>query len=246
MMYKEEAGGDEVALYSTFEHVNALESHYHHWPESEKQEWRKVQQFMYSHLKEVGLLEMNETEADVMHLVSKIESNGFGLALEEKENKKRSLSVTLGRILFPLASLLNHDCNSNCEVEQRTDQNIFDEQVAATQVESLDIPKNEDQTENNNNNGHKKSKNKNKKQTAKMIKDIQSRQQLPTYPPVFSQPRGVFRVMMIRALRDIQSGSALTISYIDSALPVASRRQRLLEDYYFNCFCDRCKIELKL
>jgi hypothetical protein len=94
---RQEAGIDEVALHSTFDHVNALESHYHHWPESEKQEWKKVQQFMYSHLKEIGLLEVNETEADVMHLVSKIESNGFGLALEEKENNKRSLSVTLGR-----------------------------------------------------------------------------------------------------------------------------------------------------
>jgi hypothetical protein len=122
-------------------------------------------------------------------------------------------------------------------VEQRTDQNIFEEEIAAlsTQVESLTIPQNQT---------HKKSKN-NKKQAAKMIKDIQ-RQQLPTYPPVFSQPRGVFRMMMIRAIRDIQSGSALTISYIDSALPVASRRQKLLEDYYFNCLCDRCKKELKL
>ncbi|KAG0171336.1 SET and MYND domain-containing protein 3 [Apophysomyces sp. BC1034] len=192
-------------LTSTFDHVQALESHYHHWPSSEKKEWRRIQQFLHAQLQ----LEPDE----IMHLVSRIESNGFGIYLENK------VSDPIGRALFPLASMFNHDCNNNCEAEQYTD-NCDDEaqEIPADQkIEPLD----------------KKASKKKKKN------DAEPRPKL-YYPPVFSRPRGGFRLMQIKSIRDIQPGEALTISYIDASLPVAARRQQLLSEYYFECQCTRC------
>lgn len=65
------------------------------------------------------------------------------------------------------------------------------------------------------------------------------------YPDVFQKPRGVYRLMQIKTIRAVQKGDPLTISYIDTSLPVAARRQRLRDDYYFDCECDRCLRELQ-
>lgn len=39
------------------------------------------------------------------------------------------------------------------------------------------------------------------------------------------------------------SGETLTISYIDTNLPLPARRARLQEEYFFHCDCSRCKLE---
>lgn len=66
------------------------------------------------------------------------------------------------------------------------------------------------------------------------------------YPDVFTRPRGLYRVMEIRTLRDAEADTPLTISYVDTSLPVAARRKKLLEDYFFECTCTRCESELLL
>lgn len=78
---------DAGGLKSTFEHVLELESHYNDWPDDDRKEWKRLQQFLYSQLKSGGALEERETELDIMHLVSRIESNCFGLYLEKKSKE---------------------------------------------------------------------------------------------------------------------------------------------------------------
>lgn len=49
--------------------------------------------------------------------------------------------------------------------------------------------------------------------------------------------------MMFVALRNILKGEELTISYIqdeNGLLPLQSRRQKLLSEYYFLCQCCKC------
>ncbi|KAF7731586.1 SET and MYND domain-containing protein 5 [Apophysomyces ossiformis] len=192
---------DPQGFTSNYDHVHALESHYDHWPSSERQDWRRIQQFLHAQL---------QVEPDeVMHLVSRIESNGFGIYLENKT------SDPIGR-----ASLFNHDCNNNCEVEQYTEN--CEEEGKEIEVDPKEMEKK----------SGKKKNNKKKIDVGPCLK--------MDYPPVFSRTRGEFRLMQIRSLRPIRPGEPLTISYIDSSLPVGARRQRLLEDYYFECQCGRC------
>jgi hypothetical protein len=49
--------------------------------------------------------------------------------------------------------------------------------------------------------------------------------------------------MEIIAKVDIQSGDEVTISYIDTNLPVSARQQELSSNYYFRCACSRCQRE---
>lgn len=45
------------------------------------------------------------------------------------------------------------------------------------------------------------------------------------------------------ALRDIQEGGELTISYIDQDLPIEERQAILRERYGFECRCSKCKLD---
>ncbi|EFN50876.1 hypothetical protein CHLNCDRAFT_141673 [Chlorella variabilis] len=47
---------------------------------------------------------------------------------------------------------------------------------------------------------------------------------------------------VILALRDIQAGEEVTLSYIDEEAPLEERRQQLA-DYGFRCACDKCQAE---
>lgn len=46
--------------------------------------------------------------------------------------------------------------------------------------------------------------------------------------------------LAVAALRDVAAGEELTISYIDTELPLAVRQQQLFEHYLFECGCPRC------
>ncbi|KAJ3115346.1 hypothetical protein HK098_006997 [Nowakowskiella sp. JEL0407] len=49
--------------------------------------------------------------------------------------------------------------------------------------------------------------------------------------------------LTITTIRSVEKDEELTISYIDTNLPLHARRQRLLDDYYFTCRCTRCESE---
>ncbi|BDA44739.1 probable N-lysine methyltransferase SMYD2 at C-terminar half [Coccomyxa sp. Obi] len=47
----------------------------------------------------------------------------------------------------------------------------------------------------------------------------------------------------VHALRDIEEGEELTISYIDLGLPPSARCDELRKNFFFECTCDRCTEE---
>lgn len=51
--------------------------------------------------------------------------------------------------------------------------------------------------------------------------------------------------LALRARRNIANGDALTITYLDSSLPVDLRRRKLLLGYGFDCECEMCRDQLK-
>ncbi|KMS99971.1 hypothetical protein BVRB_1g018130 [Beta vulgaris subsp. vulgaris] len=51
--------------------------------------------------------------------------------------------------------------------------------------------------------------------------------------------------MIIRMIHDIPEGQEICLSYFPVNLSYPGRQKRLLDDYGFSCFCDRCKIEAK-
>ncbi|KAI9260468.1 hypothetical protein BDA99DRAFT_512144 [Phascolomyces articulosus] len=202
----DEESNDIVVLSSTYEQVMALESHYKDWSTDVKQDWHRIQQFLEKQLE--GIYSHKD---EVIHLISKIESNSFGVFLDNNKNKGEPVA----RALFPIASLFNHDCNNNCEAEQ-----MIDHQDILQQFE-----RKEEKVSNPNN----------------------SEEEIRYYyPDLFSKTRGSFRPMLVRTIRSVKANDSLTISYIDSSLPVSARRQILKQDYYFVCQCDRCINELSL
>ncbi len=49
--------------------------------------------------------------------------------------------------------------------------------------------------------------------------------------------------MHFYAVRDIEAGEELCISYIDASDHVEKRREELARDWYFTCLCRRCENE---
>ena len=53
----------------------------------------------------------------------------------------------------------------------------------------------------------------------------------------------VGRALEVRALRSIAAGEEVTVSYVDAGLPLAQRRQLLMEQFCFECRCEKCAAE---
>jgi SET domain-containing protein len=51
--------------------------------------------------------------------------------------------------------------------------------------------------------------------------------------------------LALRARRSIAALEPLTITYLDSSLPVEFRRKKLLMGYGFDCNCELCEQQLK-
>ena len=91
-----------------YKHPRNLQSHYEEWSEKDQKDWNKMKKFI------LPLLDQAHMESDpleIMHWVSKIESNGFGLWGIGKD-------ICMGRAIFPEASYFNHSCKPNCTSEQ--------------------------------------------------------------------------------------------------------------------------------
>ncbi|KAF9370707.1 hypothetical protein CPB97_002534 [Podila verticillata] len=59
-------------------------------------------------------------------------------------------------------------------------------------------------------------------------------------PDPYDTRVGEFRMMTFFAVKDIPKGQDITISYIDTEMPLQARRLALLSDYHFHCCCERC------
>jgi hypothetical protein len=91
-----------------YNHPTSLQSHYDEWPLDDKQSWTKMKKFIIPMLHQLDL----ESDPDaIMHWVSKIESNGFGIWGPGKD-------ICMGRMIVPEASFFNHSCKPNLACEQ--------------------------------------------------------------------------------------------------------------------------------
>ncbi|KAH7107199.1 hypothetical protein BKA62DRAFT_686259 [Auriculariales sp. MPI-PUGE-AT-0066] len=62
---------------------------------------------------------------------------------------------------------------------------------------------------------------------------------------IFSEPGvGDPPVMEVVLIKDVSKGEEITIPYVDPALDLATRRERLRVSYGFDCLCKRCSREL--
>lgn len=121
----------------SLEDVFSLESHYDEWITEDQQEWSRIARtFIIPLLKEFNLLPDNWKEKDVLDLVSRIESNGFGIydgrddIYQEPDLEPEGIQVnmppsppqspihsskkketTIGRSIYPSASYFNHSCS---------------------------------------------------------------------------------------------------------------------------------------
>ncbi|XP_027195721.2 histone-lysine N-methyltransferase SMYD3-like [Dermatophagoides pteronyssinus] len=59
---------------------------------------------------------------------------------------------------------------------------------------------------------------------------------LPNASPVFNGQR-----IAIRAIRPIKQGDLITVNYVDLKLSKNIRQEKLLQQYYFQCKCQRCE-----
>ncbi|KAJ3095846.1 hypothetical protein HDU97_006467 [Phlyctochytrium planicorne] len=162
--------------------VVALQSHYLEWPLESSKEWKKLRLMTANCLKESklsqclkGLEEQsNESldglEAAIMHFVSRVESNGFGIWAVPKRGQGDSGNsrACVGRAIYPIASFFNHSCAPTCEC---------------------------------------------------------------------IQTQGV---VTFKTIRPVLEGEELTISYIDTDIPLVTRRGQLQSEYFFECMCTRC------
>ncbi|KAI9277962.1 hypothetical protein BC943DRAFT_364045 [Umbelopsis sp. AD052] len=205
---------DIAPVESNFDMVLALESHYHRWTTDDCQSWKRLYAFLHTSLTECALLKESDDMDFIMHLISRVESNGFGMYWA-KPSKKRDQDP-FGRALFPHAAFFNHDCDRNCEATQ-----LIGDDGTSEVEEPADIPVAEEQP-------------------LELNGEPGQEQQPKPVPSVFEFPRGAFRLMLVRTLCVAQAEKPLCISYIDWDQPVAARRRKLLEEYFFECMCERC------
>ncbi|RIB00894.1 hypothetical protein C2G38_2150689 [Gigaspora rosea] len=171
-----------VALKNNFQDFLLLQSHLLDWPNDIKRDWLKHEKFLMNLLKSSKLLDEDDKFDDLLHMISKIESNGFGVYY-----KCKGKSILFGRAIYPYASFFNHSCDANCDA------------ILSTLVD--------DESE------------------------------------LLCNDKKLHGEMNFVALRNILKGEELTISYIqdeNGLLPLQSRRQKLLSEYYFLCQCCKC------
>ncbi|KAF0439041.1 SET domain-containing protein [Gigaspora margarita] len=179
-----------VALNNNFQDFLLLQSHLLDWPNDIKRDWLKHEKFLMNLFKSSKLLDEDDKFDDLLHMISKIESNGFGVYY-----KCKGKNVLFGRAIYPYASFFNHSCDANCDAIQ--DNYDKDELLLSTLVDD----------------------------------------------ELLCNGKKLHGEMMFVALRNILKGEELTISYIqdeNGLLPLQSRRQKLLSEYYFLCQCCKC------
>jgi hypothetical protein len=72
------------ALRNNFKDFLLLESHYLDWPVNLKQDWMKHENFLLSLFESSNLVQENIKFEEFLHMVSRIESNGFGMYYQSK------------------------------------------------------------------------------------------------------------------------------------------------------------------
>ncbi|KAF9983496.1 hypothetical protein BGZ75_005045 [Mortierella antarctica] len=250
-----------------FYDVLRLQSHFEDWDDEDTKDWNKQSQTVLSLLEMSGLTEMaiapggelkTITSLDVKKLISALESNAFGMF--DRTKKK---PVCFGRAIYPVASFFNHSCECNATAVQADGS---EEQVSGADVlETLDLEKNKASDDR-----EARSVTNKDPPTQESLTLATPITSAPSAPPFdsatascsdscdatetstteepttetttdpYDSRMGEFRMMTFFAISDIPKGQDITISYIDTEMPLHARRLALLSDYHFHCCCVRC------
>ncbi|KAF9911235.1 hypothetical protein EC991_004459 [Linnemannia zychae] len=246
--------------------VLRLQSHFEDWDDEDQKDWNKQSHIVLSLLEMAGLTQMASaprlgseeqelhtlTSLDVKKLISALESNAFGMF--DRTKKK---PVCFGRAIYPIASFFNHSCECNATAVQADGST---EEITGDAV--LGLIEQEEEESNN-----KKvaaagtttpsSSSLSTKSESGSSTPLESGTATPVeeevgggegetaLPDPYDLRVGEFRMMTFFSIRDILKGQDITISYIDTEMPLQARRLALLSDYHFHCCCERCIREEK-
>ncbi|KAF8939518.1 hypothetical protein BGZ58_009523 [Dissophora ornata] len=249
-----------------------LQSHFEDWDEDDTKDWDRQSQIVLSFLEIAGLTEIAAerdgplkklTSLDVKRLISVLESNAFGMFDCSKKKE-----VCFGRAIYPVASFFNHSCECNVTAVQadgtmeevtgadvlvfiNAEETLSQSQTASTPATSGPPPAPPPTLTAAS--GPASSPNAEESDIASKETELEADivvdgddagKELEADP--YDSRVGEFRMMTFYAVKDIPKGHDVTISYIDTGMPLHARRLALLSDYHFHCCCERCLREEKL
>ena len=81
---KKDKEKEKIKPDNSFKDFLLLKSHYLNWPVSLKQHWMKHEKFLTSLFESSNLVRVNMEFEELLHMVSRIESNGFGMFYQSK------------------------------------------------------------------------------------------------------------------------------------------------------------------
>ncbi|KAF8940567.1 hypothetical protein BGZ47_007701 [Haplosporangium gracile] len=244
---------------NNFYDVLRLQSHFEDWDDEDQKDWNKQSQIVLSLLEMAGLTEITSepggalhtlTSLDVKRLISALESNAFGMF--DRTKKKH---VCFGRAIYPIASFFNHSCECNTTAVQAdgsTDEVTGDavlglieqEEISKKQVpsvSSLSTSGSESET----GTSTPAESGTGTATPNEVEEDGSETTTLATVEDPYDSRVGEFRMMTFFSICEIPKGKDITISYIDTEMPLQARRLALLSDYHFHCCCERCLREEK-
>ncbi|KAI7831289.1 hypothetical protein BC939DRAFT_438146 [Gamsiella multidivaricata] len=251
-----------------FYDVLRLQSHFEDWDEEDTKDWNRQSQTVLSFLEMSGLTEIATepggalkklTRTDIKKLISTLESNAFGMF-----DRMKKKPVCFGRAIYPIASFFNHSCECNATAVQadgslgevtgddvvgfmESKEAEIHKDSSAAAVSSVSEPPaplptpSETSAVASNGEELEQAKNSEKEEDEDDIATATAADSVDPYDCRI----GGFRMMTFFAIKDIAKGQDITISYIDTEMPLHARRLALLSDYHFHCCCERCLREEK-
>ncbi|KAI8356882.1 hypothetical protein B0O80DRAFT_301066 [Mortierella sp. GBAus27b] len=263
----------QMPVENDFYDVLRLQSHVQDWDDEDDKDWNKQANVVLSLLEMSGLNEIASerggelrplTVRDLKRLISALECNAFGMF-----DRLRKKHVCFGRAIFPIASFFNHSCDCNSTVVQAdgSQEEVTGEDIVAViEAENAEKASRDPASAPSRSNPPPSSKSipeavsESRTESASVPENPSGDQPTdetggtedaePEKPSAASDPYrdriGEFRMMTVYAIKDIDKGQDITISYIDTEAPLHARRLALMSDYHFHCCCERCLREEKL
>ncbi|KAG0309927.1 hypothetical protein BGZ98_000015 [Dissophora globulifera] len=242
-----------------FYDVLRLQTHFEDWDEEDTKDWNRQTQTVLSLLDMAGLAEIamesggplkRLTSTDVKQLISALESNAFGMF---DRSKKKACNVTAVQADGTMEEVTGADVLGFVNSEENRTKQPDPHPVTTAPLSPLtstalpppaappplppppatvtgDVTDGSPTLPLEDDDG--------------LLLENESEDTQPA-PDPYDSRIGEFRVMTFYAIKDIAKGQDITISYIDTDMPLHARRLALLSDYHFHCCCERCLREEK-
>ncbi|KAG0316967.1 hypothetical protein BGZ97_006096 [Linnemannia gamsii] len=242
-----------------FYDVLRLQSHFEDWDDEDQKDWNKQSHIVLSLLEMAGLTEMASTPGgplhtltslDVKRLISALESNAFGMF--DRTKKK---PVCFGRAVQADGS--TEEITGDAVLGLIEQEDISKKEAVPSSVSSLSTSGSmsslTETTESESGTGTSTpAESGSGTATPAEVEEGGSETTTPVAAAAaaavadpYDSRVGEFRMMTFFSICEIPKGKDITISYIDTEMPLQARRLALLSDYHFHCCCERCLREEK-